>query len=49
MLEQSLEWIRFDDLAITKEAYQTLEDKVVAYGINENPPAYEDFVYQTQE
>ncbi|SDG74606.1 NitT/TauT family transport system substrate-binding protein [Marvinbryantia formatexigens] len=49
VLEQSLEWIRFDDLAITKEAYQTLEDKVVAYGINENPPAYEDFVYQTQE
>lgn len=46
VLELSLEWIHFDDLEITQEAYQTLEDKVKAYGINENPPSYEEFVYQ---
>ncbi|MDO4336727.1 MAG: ABC transporter substrate-binding protein [Eubacteriales bacterium] len=49
VLEQSLEWIHFDDLEITEEAYQTLVDKVEAYGINENPPAYEEFVYQPTE
>lgn len=46
VLELSLQWIHFDDLEITEDAYQTLADKVKAYGINENPPSYDEFVYQ---
>lgn len=46
VLNTSLQWIEYDNLEITKEAYQTLVDKVTAYGINSNPPSYEDFVYQ---
>lgn len=48
VLKLSLEWIHFDDLEITPESYQTLCDKVKEYGINENPPSYEEFVYQKQ-
>lgn len=44
-LETSLEWISYDDLTITKEAYDELYAKVLADKIMENPPAYEDFVY----
>lgn len=47
-LETSLEWIQYDDLTITKESYQVLVDKVKEYGIQENPPSYEEFVYQTE-
>lgn len=46
VLELSLPWIHFDNLEITEEAYQTLADKVKKYGINENPPSYEEFIYQ---
>lgn len=46
VLDVSLEWIHYDDLQITEEGYQTLVDKVIEYGINENPPSYEEFVYQ---
>ena len=42
-------WIQFDDLAVTEEAYQSLADKVQEYGINDNPPAFGDFVYQAGE
>jgi NitT/TauT family transport system substrate-binding protein len=48
VLDTSLQWIQYNDLEITEEAYQTLVDKVIAYGINDNPPSYEDFVYQTK-
>ncbi|WP_310604484.1 ABC transporter substrate-binding protein [Anaerosporobacter sp.] len=44
-LKESLQWIHFDNLEITKEEYDVLAQKVVEYGINENPPTYEDFVY----
>lgn len=46
VLDVSLEWIHYDDLQITEKGYQTLVDKVIEYGINENPPSYEEFVYQ---
>lgn len=46
VLRTSLEWIHYDDLDITKEDYEVLAEKVKEYGINENPPSYEDFVYQ---
>ncbi len=45
-LEVSLQWIHYDDLAITEEDYNQLSEKMKEYGINENPPAYSDFVYQ---
>lgn len=44
VLELSLKWIRFDNLDLTKESYDTLASKVVKYGLSENPPKYEDFV-----
>ena len=44
-LETSLEWIRYDDLTLTEEAYDALVEKVLADNIMENPPSYEDFVY----
>ena len=45
-LETSLEWIKYDDLEITEEAYSELYTKVIEDGIMENPPTYEEFVYQ---
>lgn len=48
VLETSLQWIHYDDLQITEEEYQVLVQKVQEYGINENPPSYEDFVYQPE-
>lgn len=45
VLELSLQWIRFDELTLTKEDYDILAEKVKAYGIHEEPPTYEDFVY----
>ncbi len=48
-LEQSLAWISFRDLALTEEDYQVLCEKLLKYGINENPPSYETFVYQEKQ
>ncbi|MDD3278011.1 MAG: ABC transporter substrate-binding protein [Lachnospiraceae bacterium] len=47
-LKESLKWIHYDDLAITKEDYEVLTEKMVNYKINENPPSYEAFVYTPQ-
>ena len=44
-LETSLEWIRYDDLRITEEAYDELCKRVVDDNMLENPPSYEEFVY----
>jgi len=44
VLELSMKWISYDDLAITKEAYESLTQYMVKYGISSNPPAYKDFV-----
>lgn len=46
-LETSLEWISYDDLTITKEAYDELREKVISDHMIENPPTYDDFVYTT--
>ncbi len=48
-LETSLEWIHYDDLKLSKEDYDLLAQKVKDYGINDNPPSYEDFIYQGAE
>lgn len=46
-LETSLEWISYDDLTITREAYDDLYKKVLSDHMIENPPTYDDFVYTT--
>ena len=44
ILDQSLQWIKFSDLTITEKAYSELADKVIKYGIIDNPPTYSEFV-----
>ncbi len=44
VLKQSLEWISYDDLELTEDIYDALVEKMIEYGISDNPPAYEDFV-----
>ena len=44
VLDTSLQWISYNDLDITEEAYNALAEKVKAYGLSDNPPAYADFV-----
>lgn len=42
--EQSLQWISFNDLGVTEEAYEKLRAEVIEYGLNSNPPSYDEFV-----
>ena len=44
VLELSLQWISYDDLKITPEIYQGLRDRVVKFGLSDQPPTYEAFV-----
>lgn len=44
VLDISLQWISYDELDITEEIYSSLVEKVKKYGLNDNPPTYEDFV-----
>ena len=44
VLDISLQWISYDNLDITEEAYNSLTEKVVKYGLSDKPPVYEDFV-----
>lgn len=46
VLKTSLEWISYDDLDITQDIYNSLVEKVKTYGLSDNPPTYQDFVYQ---
>lgn len=41
----SLKWIRYDDTEITQEIYDDLSDRIKEYGIMENIPSYQEFVY----
>lgn len=47
-LKTSLDWISYDNLTITKEAYDELYQKVLSDKMMENPPKYEDFVYTAE-
>ncbi|WP_301859644.1 ABC transporter substrate-binding protein [uncultured Megasphaera sp.] len=40
----SMEWISFDHLDVTPEAYQNLTDKMKQFHLTQNPPSYADFV-----
>lgn len=42
----SVDWISFNDLDVTRESYETLRDQVKKYGLNDNPPTYDEFVEQ---
>lgn len=44
VLDLSLQWISYDNLAIEEEAYAILRDALIEMKLSENPPAYEDFV-----
>lgn len=44
VLDTSLQWISYNDLEITEEAYNELAEKVKEYGLSDAPPAYADFV-----
>ena len=48
-LETSLDWISYNDLTISKSAYDTLYEKMIQDQVMENPPSYEDFVYTAKE
>ena len=48
-LETSLNWISYEDLKITEDAYNDLYQKVVEDQIMDNPPTYDEFVYKTEE
>ena len=45
VIEESGKWINFKNLTVSKEEYDDLCNKLKKYGINENPPSYEDFIY----
>ena len=42
--QQSLQWISFNDLNVTEEAYERLRQEVIEYGLNDNPPMFDEFV-----
>lgn len=44
VLELSLQWIKYDELRLDEEAYNTLIGYVVEMGLSEQPPTFEDFV-----
>ncbi len=44
VLDISLKWISYDDLDITEQMYQSLTERVKAYGLSDNPPTYEEFI-----
>jgi NitT/TauT family transport system substrate-binding protein len=46
VLDTSLQWISYNDLDITEETYNSLVEKVKKYGLSDNPPTYDEFVYQ---
>jgi len=43
-LKLSLEWISYDSLSFTSEAYSDLREKMIKFGLSANPPKYEEFV-----
>lgn len=45
VLQQSLKWIDYSDLALTRKDYAALSRKMIAAGIAKQTPAYDDFIY----
>lgn len=47
VLDISLKWISYDNLAITEDIYDKLTEKMRRYGLSDNPPLYKEFVDNT--
>ena len=47
-MQTSLQWISYNDLTIDKDVYDSLTEKMVQFKLTDNPPTYEDFVYQPE-
>lgn len=45
VIDESMQWINFRNLTVSKEEYDALCEKLIKYKINENPPSYESFIY----
>ena len=41
---ESMQWISFNNLEVTREAYEALVAEVQRFGLSDNPPSYEEFV-----
>lgn len=48
ILNTSLQWISYNDLTVEKDTYESLTEKMVEFGLTENPPTYEEFVFQPE-
>lgn len=44
VLDLSLQWISYDNLAIEKDSYEVLRNALIEMELSKNPPTYEDFV-----
>lgn len=44
VLSLSMKWISYDDLKITKDAYDDLRNKMIEFDISKTPPTYEEFI-----
>ncbi len=44
VLSLSMKWISYNDLKITKEAYDDLRNKMIEFDISKTPPTYEEFI-----
>ena len=44
VLDLSLQWISYDNLAIEEDSYEILRNALIEMELSENPPSYEDFV-----
>ena len=47
VMEQSMEWISYDDLTIDEKAYGELRVYMQEMGLSNNPPTYQEFVDTT--
>ncbi|MDO5558043.1 MAG: ABC transporter substrate-binding protein [Oscillospiraceae bacterium] len=45
ILDTSLQWISYNDLEITENTYNRLVEKVKKYGLSDDPPTYDEFIY----
>lgn len=46
VLDISLRWITYSNLSFSEDNYDALVERVKKYNLSENPPTYEDFIYQ---
>lgn len=44
VLDLSMKWISYDNLEITKDAFNDLRNKIIEFDISKTPPTFEDFV-----